>query len=71
MITVFAFLVLSQLVARVCRSQRIFLGEHPCFVLEWTCGCMASCWSVLCLPLLVFLFLGAEELHFAYQKVYR
>lgn len=37
-ITGFAFLVLSvsQLVARDGRSQWIFLGEHPCFVLEWT-----------------------------------
>lgn len=37
-ITGFAFLVLSvsPLVARDGRSQWIFLGEHPCFVLEWT-----------------------------------
>lgn len=46
---VFAFPVLpiSWLVARPCRSQRTFLGEHPCFVLEWTCGLwpVAGWWS--------------------------
>lgn len=48
-VTVFAFPVLSisWLVARDCRSQRTFLGEHPCFVLEWMCGFwpVAGWWS--------------------------